>query len=173
MADKELTRFMLGDLRNSGLSPIHAKKLGCYPISGAALQDLAERFLGSGYVIPYHNYDGQKTTFSRYKLREVVHFKAGGSMRYWQPPKTPPKLYIPPLIDWDEVLENHDLEVWVTEGEKKAASLCALGVPCVAVSGVWAWTSKKFQQALIPELRAQMPMITRMSKARSRRWLSR
>lgn len=156
MADNELTRFMLSDLAKSGLSPANSKKLGCYPVDEEALDALAERSVGPGYAIPYHTFDGKNTQFLRYKLRDRVVSRTS-SMRYWQPPGTPPRLYIPPLVAWKDVLKDKDLEVWITEGEKKAASLCALGVPCVAVSGVWAWTSKKFQQALIPELRVLMP----------------
>lgn len=156
MVDSELTRFMVADLLKSGLAKERVKKLGVYPMSAAQLEGLAERPIGAGYAIPYPDFEGKKTQFARYKLLDRVVFR-GSSMRYWQPPNTPPRLYVPPLIAWKDVLKNKDLEVWITEGEKKAASLCALGVPCVAVSGVWAWTSKKFQQSLIPELRVLMP----------------
>ncbi len=151
-----LTASMLDDLRKSALTAAHAKKLKLSVTSAETMSKLVGRPTSGGYELPYADFKGKQTGFSRYKLFAPVVFKTS-KMRYWQPPKSPPKLYIPSLINWEKVIEDPKLEVWLTEGEKKAAALCALGVPCVAVSGVWAWTSKKFQQHLVPELKVLSP----------------
>jgi hypothetical protein len=156
MVDKVLQNRMLSDLKKSGLSQVDAKKLMYKPIDAKALSELVERPVGPGYEIPYADFKGKFTSFSRYKLFDSLILKTY-EMRYWQPPKSPPKLYIPTLIDWEKVLDDQELEVWITEGEKKAAALSALGVPCLAVSGVWAWQSKRLHQHLVPELKALCP----------------
>jgi hypothetical protein len=156
MAIDVLTVLMLNDLKKSALTASHAKKLHFSTTSEEALSKLVGRPTSGGYELPYADFKGKVSGFSRYKLFAPIVFKTS-KMRYWQPPKSPPKLYIPTLVNWEKVIADPELEVWLTEGEKKAASLCALGVPCVAVSGVWAWTSKKFQQHLVPELKVLSP----------------
>jgi len=153
---KKSQLLMLADLTNSGLTTHQAHLLRYAPCTESVLNQLIGRPVGGGYELPYHDFHGKPLDFSRYKLFTPVKFKTS-TMKYWQPPDSSPRLYVPPLIDWQAVIADPKLEVWVTEGEKKAAALCALKVPCVAVSGVWAWTSKKFQQAIIPELRLLCP----------------
>jgi hypothetical protein len=156
MADAKLLRLMHEDLKRSGLTPKDAKSLSLKPLDAQALQALAGFQTGPGYEIPYQDFQGSLIEFSRFKLFFPTSFK-GREVRYWQPSKSLPHIYLPGLVNWKKVLEDPELEVWITEGEKKAAALCAQGVPCVAVSGVWAWTSKKQHQQILPELKALVP----------------
>src|SRR6266404_6026209 len=116
-----LHTLMINDLKNSGLTPHHAKILALKPCADSALTKLTERPVGGGYEIPYHDFQGKPLKFSRYKLFQAVKSKTS-TMKYWQPADSPPRLYVPPLIDWRAVVADSKLEVWVTEGEKKAAS---------------------------------------------------
>jgi len=156
MAENKLQGMMLDDLKRSGLTKTHAKELSLKTVDQQQLSDLAGFPTGPGYEIPYTDFGGKLIEFSRYKLFFPVSIR-DRNIRYWQPQKSLPHIYIPALIDWEQVLADPQLEVWITEGEKKAAALCALGVPCVAVSGVWAWTSKKQHQQLLPELKVLVP----------------
>ncbi len=71
--------------------------------------------------------------FSRYRL-----FPPQGSMKYFQKPGTGVHLYILPSVK--EVLPDPSRELWLTEGEKKAACLTQHGYPAIGITGVWCWT---------------------------------
>jgi hypothetical protein len=155
--DKNLQELMLADLKKSNLTAAHAKQLFLKTIDATAMEEKTNRNLGAGYEIPYTDFNGKLTFFSRFKLFNPVELY-GKSIKYWQQPKTPPQLYIPALTNWQVVLDNAtQYPVWITEGEKKAAAMCALGFACVAVSGVWAWTSKRFHMGLLPTLKMLCP----------------
>lgn len=142
---------MLKDLEKSGFTAQDAKRLGCVPFSAEDIFKRTNKHLGAAYEIPYYGFNGVKTNFSRFKLTDPPS-PFTPKIRYWQAPNSPPKLYIPPLIKWQSVLKDTSKEVWLTEGEKKAAALAKQGVPCLAVAGVWNWTSKKHAVAMVPEL---------------------
>src|SRR5262245_22776417 len=60
-------------------------------------------------------------------------------MKYWQPPGSGVHLYI--LTAVRAILSNPNIEIAITEGEKKAACLTQHGIPAIAIGGVWSWTN--------------------------------
>lgn len=73
--------------------------------------------------------------------------------KYVQPPQTPNHLYIPPVTDWNTVLEDSAQTVAITEGEKKTLALNLRGIPTIGVGGVFSIGNRKRGQLVIPELR--------------------
>lgn len=94
-----------------------------------------------GFVIPYWTIDGkQEKSFWRYRYlvdtRTPVDKITGQKpLRYVQPPGSPLRLYMPPLVDWKHLPE--DAPLFITEGELKAACACSMGLPTVGVGGVF------------------------------------
>jgi len=121
--------FMLADLKRSGLTAADATKMKCH--SGRT--DDGECF----YQIPYFDPSGSDREFFRERLEY-------DDPKYLQPEGEPPQLYFPPLLKggWKRVLEK-PVDLWITEGEKKAAAATKLGIPCVGIGGVRNWTRKE------------------------------
>lgn len=121
------------------------------------------RTLG-GVRFQYYGLDPSEETgttpidYSRYKVywKEQTGFAAKAKdprPKYVQPPSTPNHLYIPPVTDWNTVLEDGGQTVVITEGEKKTLALNLRGIPTVGVGGVYSIGNRKRGQLLIPELR--------------------
>jgi hypothetical protein len=85
-----------------------------------------------GYVIPYFDIQGKPIPFYRVKL-------LASTIKYKQPPATPNHVYFPP--NFSRLLPSARY-ILVTEGEKKAAACCKVGIPCVALSGVDSWRNR-------------------------------
>lgn len=143
---------------NSGLTDEHADRLGLEPLLGEEIARLAPNLkrLG-GIVIPYFDPDGKKNTFFRVRyLEEPTGFAAqvAKPMRYEQPLGTMNDVYLPPLLNlsWEIILADPKLEINITEGEFKAASACAVGIPTLGLGGVDVWRSKKRGVDLLPAL---------------------
>lgn len=111
--------------------------------------------------LPYHDLDGEPRwegdqQFARFRLFPDLATGAARSLappdaKFVQPAGTENHLYLDPTVPWHDVLGASQAEVWLTEGEVKAASACAHGIPCVGVGGVWSWRSKA-RRGPIPEL---------------------
>jgi hypothetical protein len=126
----------LADLQRSGLTEatICAARLRTVPPA-----DLVH-FLGRGLagkvesalLIPYLHTDD----FCRLKLFPPV---AGtdGTIRYYQPPGTAPRLYVPPGVR--PAFADPARALYVVEGEKKALRGWQDGMACVAIGGIWSW----------------------------------
>ncbi|MDD5735735.1 MAG: DUF3854 domain-containing protein, partial [Methanothrix soehngenii] len=65
--------------------------------------------------------------------------------KYIHPREEPNHLYIPPGLD---LAKAQDL--WITEGELKAIASSLLGLPIVALSGVWSWRTSGEEASLLP-----------------------
>lgn len=111
--------------------------------------------------LPYHDAEGAVVheggePFARFRLFPDL---AEGRARSLQPPEakfvqpggTENHLYLDPTVDWEAALGGGQAEVWLTEGEVKAAAACHHGLPTVAVGGVWSWKSKG-RRGPIPDL---------------------
>jgi hypothetical protein len=159
-------QWMLADLAKSDLDQHDAEKMQlkpCTAAEGAAL-NLAPREHGAeagpGYIIPYFGPDGKliKGMFRyRHQITEIEHGLLKGTKlrKYSQPKGTEPRIYFPPVgnFDWEHVVADHQSDVTVTEGEKKAASSCKLlARPTMGEGGAWSWKNKKRGQRLIPDL---------------------
>lgn len=109
----------------------------------------------SGFKLPYFTLDGRPTSFYRYRYLEETRrgfekLTGARPLRYAQPPKSAPEIYLPPLINWRQYLENADARIVFTEGELKAACAVKHGIPTLGLGGVWSWRSAKQQVPLIP-----------------------
>jgi hypothetical protein len=138
MTHSKFPKAMLADLKRSGLGPKDAEALRLEYSEGDH----------PGYAIPYCGLDGKPTGHFRRRLlgpeSNLPRDKKGRSMRYTQPAGYPPRFYYAHLggVKWKAVASDPTVPVYVTEGEKKAASVCALGVPCIGLGGVWNWLTE-------------------------------
>ena len=98
------------------------------------------------YEIPYFDLKGRATNFSRWKL---IPLKDPLPFKYYQAPKTVPRLYLPPLVNWTRLASDVSQRLILTEGEKKSATACLHGMPCIGLGGVWSWKAKKWGQDVL------------------------
>jgi Domain of unknown function (DUF3854)/Protein of unknown function (DUF3631) len=127
----------LADLRRSGLTDA--------TISAAGIQSLAPAdFVGvlgirlasaitSALLIPYPEADG----FERVKLFPPVATADGGTIRYFQPVRSAPRLYLPPRAR--SALTDPSVLLVLAEGEKKSLAGDQAGLACVGLGGLWNW----------------------------------
>jgi hypothetical protein len=125
--------LMLADLKKSGLTAADAKALHMAPFPYKRNKQEIP-----AYYIPYLDLDGKPTGFYRLKLLAPCLDADGKLIRYWQEADSGVSLYFPSLggIDWRAVMDDPSIEVWMVEGEKKAAAMCKLDLPCVGLGGV-------------------------------------
>lgn len=119
------------DLAKSGLTENDAAKMGWHE------DDVGD------LVIPYSNVTG--FTRTRFTIpRRVMKNGKPSLQRYYQQRGTKPELFLPNLggIAWDEVKTNASRRLIITEGEKKAAAACKIGLACLGLGGVECWASK-------------------------------
>jgi hypothetical protein len=117
-------------LRGSGLKDATLEVMACFSVPPAEIDRLSPglKTCESLLAYPYPGIDG----FRRYRL-----FPPQGSMKYWQPPGSGVHLYILPSVR--SILSNPNIEIAITEGEKKAACLTQNGIPAIGIAGVWSW----------------------------------
>jgi hypothetical protein len=149
--DKEL---MMADLARSGIDERSVKRLKLQPLSAVATEKISGgRHKVPAYKIPYLDMEGEDTGF--FRLRFLAETKLDGKVvRYLQPANTEPRTYFAPGVAWEVILSDVREELWVTEGEKKAAAACLAGLPTLGLGGVWSWRSNRFGHALLPDLEA-------------------
>ena len=128
-----MNKWVLDDLKKSGITREVARKLGIKEEK-------------DGYVFPYFDMYGEpliigsgftKRAYSRKKLKTP-----NGTQKYSQAKGTGCHLYLPPIINWPKLLEDEEEPIWITEGEKKAVSASAIGLPCIGLGGVYSWLEK-------------------------------
>lgn len=119
------------DLAKSGLSESDAIKMGWHQDAGGNL------------VIPYNNGTGFFRTRFSHPRQNIKNGKAS-LQRYSQPRGTKPELFLPDLggIPWEKVKADTSRRLIITEGEKKAAAACKVGLACIGLGGVECWASK-------------------------------
>jgi hypothetical protein len=147
----------LTDLRNSELTDDTLQKLDIRSVAPYQLNVLPASWksqVRNAYALPYFGLDGTKNCFERFKLFPAVKTTDGKTAKYWQEPGTAPRLYFPPLTDWQALASDSGLPLWVTEGEKKAACLTQHGHACIGIAGVWCWRERldTGQILTVPEL---------------------
>jgi hypothetical protein len=151
----QLEQLMLADLARSGLTAADAKRLELRCVTSAELVQLTARrgVAKGGYVIPYHDEHGQPTGSYRVRLLEPgARFVDRKTVRYLQPPGTLPHVYLARGVRWPQVLDSAKQELWITEGEKKAARGCRAGYHVLGLGGVWSWRSTKAGVNFLPQL---------------------
>src|SRR5262249_20824372 len=140
----------LEKLRESALSDKMIIQMGCYtcyswPPGFNQRPPYPESLLAFPYPgIP--DPDNPKELFTRYRLYPPITTKDGKQLRYWQrtnkdPNKLGYHLFILPSVK--EILANPKIQLGITEGEKKAASLTQHIMPTIAIPGVTCWGDGK------------------------------
>ncbi|NOU09376.1 MAG: DUF3854 domain-containing protein [Nitrospira sp.] len=108
----------------------------------------------SALVIPYFNPDGKPTGFERHKLFPPLVHQDGRVQKYSQEQGSDSELYLPPLHPWKQIAADPTQLIIITEGEKKAACACQIGLFCLGVAGVWNWKVKldRYERMVVPGL---------------------
>jgi hypothetical protein len=139
----------------SRISPDVAKKLKFKPLSADEVPKDTP-FQEPAILIPYFDLAGAKTDFWRLRYLKQPELKGFAvqakhkPLKYVQPSKTLNELYLPPIIDWEEVAADTLMPLLITEGEFKAACACEhTSYPCIGLGGVWSWKSAKKKVQLI------------------------
>lgn len=147
-------QLALADLKRSGLTTKDFKTLKLKTLTSDETFDLTGRYKVRSVRFPYFDARGRDTEF--FRLRFLDEARIFGPQkkppRYWQPPDTVPRAYFPPCVNWVKVLDEVKNEIWITEGEKKAAAACRAGVACIGLGGVWSWRATKSRIPLIGDL---------------------
>ena len=99
-------------------------------VSGIAENQL----MAPSLVLPIYGVDG------RYRYSRIRPDKPPPDMKYIQPASTTSVLDVPCTVLEKVLDENQSLII--VEGEKKADALASLGLPVVALFGVWNWSYK-------------------------------
>lgn len=89
-----------------------------------------------GLLIPLHDATGKCTGF-QYRPDEPRRTSSGRVIKYETPPGQANRLDVPPGVG--PSLGNPAVDLWVTEGARKADAAAAVGLACVSLSGVWNW----------------------------------
>lgn len=130
-------KAMLADLAKSGLTAKDAAALGL---------EYSEGDDRPCYCIPYFDLNGKPTEFFRVRyLGKLERDKKGKPIRYSQLKDSGCRFYYAHIggIKWKRVATDVST-LWFTEGEKKSAALCKLGVPCIGLGGVDSWRTDDF-----------------------------
>jgi len=142
----------------SGLSDRQARKLGLVALTGEQTQALGVNFHPVGSLrIPYFDFQGKQTSFFRIRYLESLPGFAGAvekPQRYAQEVRTLNEVYLPPLLDvpWEQVADDLEASIVITEGELKAAAGCTAGLATIGLGGVDVWRSSKRGIDFLPGL---------------------
>jgi Domain of unknown function (DUF3854) len=123
----------LVDLLKSDLSSDTIQTMGCYSVKRPA--DFNLQFDGTFLAFPYPDHPG----YVRYRLYPPLEID-GSTIKYWQRPGSYPRLYILPAVK--QVIGNPYTELYIPEGEKKAACLTQHLLHAIGIAGVWNWVEK-------------------------------
>jgi hypothetical protein len=158
---KPLVELAKEKWKGSGLNDRQATRgLRLEVLTGAQTAALASNFLKVGSLkIPYWTPAGKPTKFFRIRYLEKLAGFAGTiekkkQRRYAQPEGTLNDVYLPPLLErsWEEIFDDAETTIYITEGELKAAAGCAVGLATVGLGGVDVWKSSKRGLAMLPSL---------------------
>ncbi len=89
-----------------------------------------------GLLVPLHAADGRCVGF-QYRPDQPRTSANGRPVKYETPPKQANRLDVPPGVG--PKLGDPAVDLWITEGSRKADAAAALGIACVSLSGVWNW----------------------------------
>jgi hypothetical protein len=137
MTTARLQDHHLADLRGSGLTDETIQASRCYSAQEPTVRELLGFGVGPGLVFPYLGTEDQRGV----PFVQVKPDKRVSGAKYFTPKGAGCRLYIPPTIP-AEYLKKTDVQLYLTEGAKKALKATQEGLPCVAVSGVDAWRDR-------------------------------
>lgn len=136
-----LTAEAVADGAKSGLTELDMKSLGMRSLTPEEMNSIFN-IKADGYIIPYD----KKGEFCRAKiLSKTSLFGTPIKRKYTQKQGTKPRLYLPELggIKWDEIEKDKKKDLFITEGEKKAAAACKAGYACIGLGGVYCFGNKE------------------------------
>lgn len=138
-----MTALRRSDLEDSGLAKPSTQKKLKFTDTLSRQQTAAATGVEDAvsYEIPYF---GPNREDLRYRRWKIIPLTEDVGIKYYQDEKTIPRLYLPPLTDWSKVCADPSIRLIITEGEKKAACATLMGLPCIALGGVWSFTSKRW-----------------------------
>lgn len=152
-------------LEASGLGADDAARLGYRALDATAVAALDHAFTARpALVLPYHDLDGSPLADLpgaepfyrvRYLGSETGFTATAGAtkqQRYAQPKDTLACVYLPRLVDWQQLAADTAEPLIITEGELKATKACREHLPTIGLGGVWSFRSAKHGQALNPLL---------------------
>lgn len=143
-------------LAASGIDDAGAKKLGLEVLTSEEVGTLHPSFHRVPAIkIPYYAVGGKRTGFYRVRYLDKPPGFAGvvaKPQRYAQEPKTLNEVYFPRNLNWEEILKDPKVPMWITEGEFKAGCAALREVACAAIGGVFVWRSAKNGIAFLPQL---------------------
>ncbi len=156
MGVKTARQKMLAKLRESWLFQSDATVMQCHlPPKEEIVEelDLSTGAFGTtqdkvpdAFRIPYFDFDGTRLGFHRDRLLDTyIPKNKKKPQKYTQQGGALPRLYVCPLLKevaWEEVTDDPDVDLWIVEGELKAAAMCKIGFPCIGIGGVRNWTKK-------------------------------
>lgn len=116
------------------------------PKEGAEVISWEEPPKGAEAAVVFDYYDPANGAKLKYS---TVRFPGAKNFKLVAPTGRPPKLYFPPMLPWDKMPSN--VEVQVHESNIKAIAAAKRGVWAVGLNGVWGWGS---QGALIKDWEA-------------------
>jgi Domain of unknown function (DUF3854) len=147
---EDARRAMMADLARSGITNEELINKRFTPRSA----DEIERITGHsvpGYILRYYDLKSEELTgYIRVRFLEPV-YRGGKVQRYWQPSRSFSRAYLDPSINWMEIASDPSRTITVTEGEKKAIALCQVGIPAIAITGVWSFGAKRRGWTVLPE----------------------
>lgn len=151
-------------LKSSGLTTSDAKELGmqCLSANQTAAKHPSFRQLCSLQINYYDPFGKTISDWPKsppfYRMRYLESASDFSSLtekkqvRYVQEPNTAPVVYYPKNQTWEQILEDTDQPLIITEGELKAAKACKEGFPTIGLGGVYNWRSNKLGLTWLPSL---------------------
>lgn len=129
-----LLELMEADLAKSGLS---SKDILARILDENSRQQVSAFDAVKGYVIPYFNINGKLTQYYRAKILN------NPKLKYLQIKNSPNHIYFPRNFAQNYHKAGTEGKLClIVEGEKKAALVDQLGIPCIAFAGVDSWRNK-------------------------------
>ena len=148
---EDLEALMKDDLERSGIALADAEYAGMF-LAESASKICPDFKPWAGIIIPYaepcddavmqFDRDSVARPFMRVRyLNEPVKagFVAHKPMRYAQPRHSGTRPYFPitEVFDWADIMDDPDIPIIITEGEKKALAACLSGFPTIGLGGVF------------------------------------
>lgn len=133
------------DLERSGLNIEVAQDSGIFPVDDAASinPDFAPKpalmlpyFDDRGQMLTYAR-NGQVVPFCRARYLTLPGWPLPRGRKYDQPTDSGTPPYFPKCFDWQAAQTRGLGALVLVEGEKKAVALCHVGIPAVAIGGVF------------------------------------
>jgi hypothetical protein len=144
---RPLSLETLADLKRSGLTASDAEVMGIEDVTPAWCLEHVKQSCG-GYHIPYTGFGGHANGFYRVRHHVPAPRNFGGVSvtfdfeKYMQPAGSGVRAYLPACVGWEKVLTDESIQIVITEGEKKAFSMCKAGFITLGLGGVFNFRDK-------------------------------